>query len=124
MIDLKHSPLDPFVDWCELESRVDGDCELIHELFELFQETFPQVLVDLKSATAHGEVAGIQLAAHTIKGMLANLSFNKVVLLAASIEDAARHADMVTIRKAVAAFVWETEPILPAVQAFTEGLQQ
>lgn len=124
MIELNHSPLGLFIDWIELDSRVNGDRELIHELFELLQDAFPKELSEMKSATERGELERVLLAAHTLKGMLSNLSFKRCVLLAANIEDAARLGDSVEIDKAVKAFERETEPLLPALRSFMKGLSQ
>ncbi len=124
MIDLNHSSLDPYIDWSELDARVDGDHELIRELFELFQEVFPQTLADLKSAADQGEAKRVQLAAHTLKGMLANLSFKRGASLATNIEDTVHLGDAVMIAGAVEAFEREMEPILSAVRSFTKGRPQ
>jgi HPt (histidine-containing phosphotransfer) domain-containing protein len=124
MIDLNHSSLDPYIEWSELDARVDGDHELIRELFELFQEVFPQTLADLKSAADRGEAKKVQLAAHTLKGMLANLSFKRGASLATNIEDTVHLGDAVIIADAVEAFEREMEPILSAVRSFTKGQPQ
>lgn len=121
MIDMYHSSLDAFVDWSELNSRTEGDLELIRELFELFEEAFPTAVVDLESAVSRGIPEEVRHAAHTLKGMLANLSIKTGTELAANIEEAAREGGRLEIGEALSAFKWETAQLLPAVRTFVRG---
>lgn len=50
----------------------DHDQEMIDELVVVFEETFPEVLLNLETAIKEIDFANIELHAHTLKGMIAN----------------------------------------------------
>ena len=61
------------------------------------------------------------VAAHTLKGMLANLSIKHADQLAASVEIAARAGDAQEIQKAMAGFDREETGLLAAIESFISG---
>lgn len=74
------------VDLLELLSRVDNDCELLREVFVLFESEFPRIFQALMSATTRRDMKETHHLAHTLKGMLAGLSFTDATSSAARIE--------------------------------------
>ncbi len=56
----------------ELKTHFAGDEELILELVDVFNETYPDVLSSIKSAARDGDFKNLELHAHTLKGMIAN----------------------------------------------------
>ena len=77
---------DPFVDLPELLARVDNDRELLCELVKIFKEEFPCLLQSLQEAAARGDMQGVKVTAHALKGMLANVSLTRAAASAACLE--------------------------------------
>lgn len=74
------------VDITELLAHVEYDRELLRELLEVFDEEFPRLHFVLKDALMRQDLILIQTTAHTLKGMLASLSFVRAMASAKSIE--------------------------------------
>lgn len=55
-----------------LIEHFEGDGEIITELVELFEVSYPETLEKLKLAITENNTKEIELHAHTLKGMLAN----------------------------------------------------
>lgn len=56
----------------ELLEHFDNDKEMISDLIEVLEETYPETLANLKAALDAQTFAEIELHAHTLKGMLSN----------------------------------------------------
>jgi len=79
---------DPPYDRAELMERVDNDQELLQHLVELFCRDYPQLVEEARQAIAAAEAHELYQAAHTLKGMLGNLSAHSAVQTALSLETA------------------------------------
>ena len=73
------------------------------------------------SAVDSGDPLQVEKAAHTLKGMLANLSIKQGAELAAGVEAAARAGDAQQIRQALAAFDREAAGFSAALDVFMAG---
>ncbi len=78
------------VDWDQLMSITDGDTGFARELLQLFVDSSAEVLRDLDLAMHSGDLHGVQLAAHTLKGSSANLYAHAACEAAGELEAAAR----------------------------------
>jgi two-component system, sensor histidine kinase and response regulator len=78
------------VDLPELLARVEYDRDLLREVFEIFKEEFPVLNSTLNDAVAREDCEQIRIAAHTVTGMLANLSFTKATASAMRVSRMAR----------------------------------
>jgi HPt (histidine-containing phosphotransfer) domain-containing protein len=74
------------VDLTELLRRVQNDRELLHELLKIFKEEFPILLLSLREAVVRRDMKGVKVRAHTMKGMLSNISFARAAVSAACLE--------------------------------------
>jgi HPt (histidine-containing phosphotransfer) domain-containing protein len=74
------------LDLPELLTRVDTDRELLCELLRIFKEEFPGLLQSIQEAVVRGDMKRMEVKAHTIKGMLANVSFARAAASAACLE--------------------------------------
>ena len=107
------------VDWdlAELLERLEGDDELLRELLLIFRRDCESSLHRAQHAMADGNLLELSRAAHTIKGMLRNLSMNSCADAAAELERSAQTAD----GRASAEFLTTLETalakILPQVDA-------
>ncbi len=117
-MNAEYTALERYVDMTELLARVDNDHELLMELLALFREDFPRLRDALHVAVDTGNPNQVEKAAHTLKGMLANLSMKHAGQLAARVELAARAGDAQEIRKAMADFDREVTGLPAAVELF------
>ena len=69
-----------------LMEHFDGDNEIIVELIEVFEMSYPETLESLKTAIIEGNAKEIELHAHTLKGMLSNFFAMELKEKAFSIE--------------------------------------
>jgi two-component system sensor histidine kinase/response regulator len=92
MMDTTSTMEDSGVDLPELLARVEYDRELLREIFEIFRQEFPPLNVALNEAVARKDLEEIRIAAHTIIGMLASLSFTKATVTATRIGRMARES--------------------------------
>jgi len=70
----------------ELLERLEGDLELLRELLSLFRENALASLANSRVALAHSDSRELSRSAHTMKGMLRNLSMNAPADIAAALE--------------------------------------
>ncbi len=115
------SLLENFVDMPDLLNRVDNDRELLAELFVMFQDELPGLQGALHDAINHGDLPQASRLAHTLKGMLANMSMKNVATMAASIEAAAQVGNMRAIKEKLVSFDAKIAQLSAAVDAFIAG---
>ena len=70
-------PQNGAIDKNEVLGRVDGDIELLRELHGIFVAEYPKLLTKVREAMSERNGEALGKAAHTIKGMLANLGLPK-----------------------------------------------
>jgi two-component system, sensor histidine kinase and response regulator len=73
--------------------RLDGDRGLFRELIGFFLEDSQMVIEQLKASLRDGNLAAIERAAHSLKGLTANVGSGPACRVAARIEDSARNKD-------------------------------
>ena len=73
-------------DWEDLMERVDDDLDLLQRMLELFVRDYPELLEAARQAIAGGDVQQLKTAAHTLKGMLGNLSADSAVQVTQKLE--------------------------------------
>jgi len=86
MIQPDDDSSDLSVDLPELLTRVDADRKLLRELLGIFKREFPCILQSLQEAVVRGDMKKVEVTAHTIKGMLANVSFRRAAASAVRLE--------------------------------------
>jgi two-component system sensor histidine kinase/response regulator len=74
----------------ELLERLEGDQDFFRELLQMFRDDSQANLLKAREALAREDLAELSHAAHTLKGMLRNLSMNVAAETAAALETAAR----------------------------------
>jgi PAS domain S-box-containing protein len=79
----------------ELLERLEGDHDFLRELLQMFRADSQTTLLKAREALAQEDLVGMSRAAHTLKGMLKNLSMNASAELAAALETAARNGTRV-----------------------------
>lgn len=61
-----------FLDSDGLRTHFSGDEEMIGELVEVFAETYPAILSELKNSAAASDFELFERSAHSLKGIVAN----------------------------------------------------
>lgn len=82
------------VNIAEMKRRVDGDEEIIRELFQIFLAEIPRMAGQIRTAVAEGDADRLMSAAHSLKGSAANLAADRVARLAADLEAMGRSGDL------------------------------
>jgi HPt (histidine-containing phosphotransfer) domain-containing protein len=112
-------------DWnlAELLDRLEGDQEFLHELLLTFRSDHQTSLQKAQRALAAGNLQELSRAAHTMKGMLRNLSMHSSGEIAAALEKSAALAAekesaelLVTLENALAKIQLEVDAQLAAVK--------
>jgi two-component system, sensor histidine kinase and response regulator len=113
--------LEKFMDLADLLARVENDRELVTELFAMFREELPRLKHALHEAVDIGDLLQVAKTAHTLKGMLANMSVKQGTIMAAVIEAAARDGNVPAIKQTLVSFDSETAAFSAAVNMYIAG---
>ena len=81
-------------DSCELLANIGGDPDLLHELVRLFLDRHRPLIQDIETAVHRGDSGALQQAAHTLKGMAANLCASTLVEVARELEAVGRRGHL------------------------------
>ena len=112
-------------DW-DLEAlleRLDGDESFLHELLVIFREEVRANLERSRKAMAERDFARLARAAHTLKGMLRNLSMGAAAETAAALEAASRENRNSDSKELLEKLEKELERIVPEVEAQLAGVR-
>src|SRR5207245_8268096 len=87
------------VDRAALLSRLEGDASLLAEIVDLFLESAPRLMRDLKRALVSKDAGKLERAAHTLKGAIANFGARPAFEAASKMEEHGRRGDLAAARK-------------------------
>ena len=107
----------------ELLERLDGDEGFLCELLVIFREDAQLNLERSRKAIAEHDLELLARAAHTLKGMLRNLSMGAAADTAAALETASRENRGSDARELLEKLEKELEGILPEVEAQLAGVR-
>jgi PAS domain S-box-containing protein len=82
----------PAIDMNELLTRLDGDRQIIHEVWKAFAEDTPQQMKKLTAALDTGKMEQAERLAHSLKGAAANIGAGRLQQNAGRLERAVRNA--------------------------------
>jgi HPt (histidine-containing phosphotransfer) domain-containing protein len=105
----------------DLLDRVDNDCELLQELFQLFRVEFPRLQIELQEAVSSKDMLQTARTAHMLKGMLANLSLEGAAASVETLENMAALGDQPGTENALIVFDNEVVTLLPSLDAYLSG---
>lgn len=103
----------------EVLENIEQDRELLGEMVEIFLETLPSQLDDLKAAWREGALDRVAGAAHSLKGSLLTLSAGPGSELASRLEKAGRAQDADTVQALMPEFERELEELCQELSAFS-----
>jgi len=75
-------------------ARVGDDEELLTELVKIFLDDYPNSIAAIEAALAQRNASGLERAAHTLKGAVANFGADAVVQAAFELETQGRAGDL------------------------------
>ncbi len=84
----------PVADLGRLLSELGGDQAVLERMVELYEETTPGFLENLRKAAAEGDAPGVRMAAHTIKGSAAQFWAREAEAAALALEKAGTAGDL------------------------------
>jgi HPt (histidine-containing phosphotransfer) domain-containing protein len=113
------------IDWDmkELMERLDGDREFLRELLVMFREDVRMNLEKSRKAWVERDFEQLVRTAHTLKGMLRNLSMRSAAETSAALEKAAQENGQSDSEHLLDGLVKELERILPEVEAQLAGIK-
>ncbi len=108
--------MQPSLNWEAALEYVGGDERLLREVLSVFVEECPRWLADLDRHIAAGDPDGVRIAAHKLKGALANLGAEGPGAMAAGIEALGRGRSLAGVDSIRAALGQELGQLLPAMR--------
>jgi HPt (histidine-containing phosphotransfer) domain-containing protein len=89
------SPAEPgTVDTTVMLSRLGGDQNLLRELVDVFQLDCPRLMTEMRAAIQAGDAAGLNEAAHSMKGMVAFFDVRSLTATALHLEALGRAGNL------------------------------
>ena len=107
----------------ELLERLDGDEGFLCELLVMFREDARVNLEKSRKAMAERDFESLTRTAHTLKGMLRNLSMGEAADTAAALETASRESRGSDSKELLEKLEQELQGILPEVEAQLAGVK-
>lgn len=107
----------------ELMQRLGGDHEFLRELLLRFREDVRMNLEKSRKAIAERDYEQLSRTAHTMKGMLRNLSMGAAAETAAALEKTSRDRLQGESQGLLEGLTRELEQILPEVEAQLSGVK-
>jgi PAS domain S-box-containing protein len=98
---------------------VGGDKALLRELIDLFLESSPGLLDELRAAAAAGDAARLKRAAHTLKGSVGYFSAPAAVVAAQRLERMGRDGDLTGADEACGQLEAEIDKLRPVLTRFS-----
>jgi HPt (histidine-containing phosphotransfer) domain-containing protein len=100
--------------------RLDGDRELLAEIVELFLESAPRLMRELKKALGGRDDKALERAAHALKGAVANFGARSAMDAALRMEQRAQKGDLAGARAAWAPLEKEMTRLKKALARLAE----
>jgi CheY-like chemotaxis protein len=101
----------------QMLARLGGDQQLLSEIVEIFLAEGPEHLERLRHAVAESDAAGIEMAAHSLKGELGYLGVIAVSERASELEGMGRRRDLENITKVFADFESDVSAVLAMMKS-------
>jgi HPt (histidine-containing phosphotransfer) domain-containing protein len=97
-----------------------GDRATVLELASIFQEECPKQMQAVREAMSRSDAAGLQLAAHTLKGSAGVLAADPAEQAAGDLEHLARSGDLTQAPEAMQRLEKELARLMPALVALKQ----
>ena len=87
-------PAEEVFDRAELLSLVDGDVSLLTELTDLFWESSPQLIEQMRAAVSDKDPHTLAYSVHTLKGSVGNFAAKRVLVALVQLEQISAHGEI------------------------------
>jgi len=95
-----------------------GDEKLLYEIVEIFVEECPNQITSLRHAIEEGTCAGVEAAAHSLKGQFGYLGIGEASQKACELEEMGRARDLLHAAEVFTAFEAEVSELLILMRAW------
>jgi CheY-like chemotaxis protein/HPt (histidine-containing phosphotransfer) domain-containing protein len=109
------APEEEVLNRAELLDRCEGDRELLKAVVEVFLETSPALVADLRRAVEAGDALSVQRTAHALKGAASNFGARSAVAAALRLETMGRGGNLAGAAEACAALEEAVGRLTPAL---------
>ena len=106
------------VDLPDLLERVGNDRDFLCELIDLFKVEFPPVLQSLKQSVVREDLKNVEIASHTLKGMLSELSVKRAAAIASQLEQLGRDGKTSGMTETLALLEHAVENLFPELDGY------
>ena len=103
--------------------RLGGDTDLLLQIAEIFCQTAPPKLAEIRQALAAGDAGTLTRAAHSLKGSVANFSAGRAWEAARNLEMAGRGGQLDLAKELAVQLEHEVECLLGDLKALQAGGQ-
>jgi HPt (histidine-containing phosphotransfer) domain-containing protein len=94
--------MDEELNRADLLDRVEGDRDLLKEIVEVFRDTYPGLLAEVKQTVDRRDAPALVRSAHTLKGVVANFGARAAHTAALRLETQARAGDLAQVEETYA----------------------
>jgi CheY-like chemotaxis protein len=115
---------DEQIDRVALLERVEGDQELLAEMIRLFQEDAPRLLSTMRETLQRGDMAALEMSAHSLKGAVSNLSAKTTAAAALRLENDARNKDAESAKESLMELERTVSRLLPSLAEICQGVSK
>ena len=112
------------IDRVSLLERVEGDQELLAEMIGLFREGAPHLLSAMREALQRGDMAALEMSAHSLKGAVGNLSAKATAAAAMQLEKDAKNKDAESAKESLAEVERAVSRLLPVLAEICQGVSK
>jgi PAS domain S-box-containing protein len=109
------SPENQIIDTAAVVSRFNGDKELLREAADIFAQSIPRLLLQLRSALECGDADQVERTAHSIKGSVGNFGGVAAMEAALKLELLGRQRDLTGVADALNLLEKEIDLLIPAI---------
>jgi HPt (histidine-containing phosphotransfer) domain-containing protein len=104
--------------------RVGGDVEFLQELAGIFAEDSPRLLQEIRAAITAGDPHGLEYAAHTLKGSIANFGAESARETAFRLEMLGRNGNLAPATEICSVLEREVAQFTEALNSLARQLAQ
>ncbi len=104
-----------------LLENVDNDQELLAEIVELFLESTPDIVKNIRAAVTKADPEALNRSAHQLKGALANVGAKAAAAAASNLESLGRSGTMTGLEDAMSSLESELDRLEPELKSLTTG---
>jgi CheY-like chemotaxis protein len=102
----------------EALERVGGDMDFFREVIGLFSEDYPKTMAEIRKAIIEGDAAGLNRAAHFLKGSVANFGARSAYETAFKLETMGQNNDLAGAMDTLIFLGEQVEQLKRALEAF------